>query len=128
MKKPEDLMISASREWNSCFKSFLDDCWNRDNPCREQINIINSIITTNTYSENYKSPQEPLITLILFESQFKRICDVFNAYSLKVLYMPAGQALLLSADLMYFDFYNNKNLSAEDIYKSILDRPMYNRG
>ena len=94
MKTHEDLMISASREWNSLFKSFLDDCWNRDNPCRDQINIINSIVRSNSDLENYKSPKDPLITLIRFESQFKRICDLFKAYSLKVLYMPAGQALL----------------------------------
>jgi hypothetical protein len=128
MKKPEDLMISASREWNSFFKSFLDDCWNRDNPCRDHINILNSIIVHNSHGVFYKSPKEPLITLIIFESQFQRICDLFKAYSLQVLYMPAGQALMLSGDLMSFDYYNKRILSAEDIYKSILDRPMYNRG
>ena len=55
-------------EWNRVYKSLIDDCWNRDNPCRDHINIINHFIRLNhTDSIDFRSPYDPLIKLIRTE-------------------------------------------------------------
>ena len=113
-------------EWNRVYKSLIDDCWNRDNPCRDHINIINNLVRLNyTDSVDFRSPFVPLIRLVRSEEVLDYMCDLFGAYSLKLLYMPAGLALMFSGDLMAFDFYNKSGISAKEIYSSILENPNY---
>ncbi|MCT4237820.1 hypothetical protein HZP42_15660 [Elizabethkingia anophelis] len=113
-------------EWNRVYKSLIDDCWNRDNPCRDHINIINNLVRLNyTDSVDFRSPFVPLIGLVRTEEVLDCICNLFGAYSLKLLYMPAGLALMFSGDLMAFDFYNKSGISAKEIYASILENPNY---
>ncbi|OPB93731.1 hypothetical protein BAS10_13085 [Elizabethkingia meningoseptica] len=118
--------VNSIYEWNIVYKSLIDDCWNRCNPCRDHINIINHFIRLNhTDSIDFRSPYDPLIRLIRTERGIDIVCNLFGAYSLKLLYMPAGLALMLSGDLMAFDFFNNPGISAKEIYSSILEHPNY---